>query len=77
MAAASRSAIGGCGPTAARSPEAERLLIGMPLDDAALDAACAVLDRAIAPIDDVRGSAAYRRLLVPRLVRRAITRALA
>jgi aerobic carbon-monoxide dehydrogenase medium subunit len=31
---------------------------------------------AIDPIDDVRGSAEYRRMLVPRLLTRAVQRAL-
>jgi carbon-monoxide dehydrogenase medium subunit len=72
-----RLAVGGCGPKPVRSPEAERALIGAPLtklDTTGLGAAVAA---AADPVDDVRASAAYRRLVVPRLIRQAVTEAVA
>ncbi len=58
-----RVALGAVAPTVVRSPNAERLLIGSRLTrDRMWRAAEAVL-RDISPIDDVRGSAAYRREL--------------
>jgi len=48
---------------------AARALCGGPLDEAALARARAALDAEIDPIDDVRGSAAYKRALAGRLLR--------
>lgn len=57
-----------------RLPAAEAALIGHELtDDAVARAAATVLD-GIAPIDDIRGSAAYRRQVLPGLLRRAAAR---
>lgn len=71
-----RVAVGSCGPTPIRVPEAEHGLIGNSLDAAALAQAGALIAAALDPVDDVRGSAAYRRMLVPRLLARAVSRAL-
>jgi carbon-monoxide dehydrogenase medium subunit len=71
-----RVAVGACGPTPMRSPEAEQLMIGTELDAAVLARAGQILAEAIDPIDDVRGSAEYRRMLVPRLLTRSVQRAL-
>lgn len=65
-------AVGACGPKPVRLAEAERKLIGSKLDDASLAAAGALLADAADPVDDVRASADYRRLVIPRLVRRAV-----
>ncbi len=63
-----RAAIGGCGPAPLRSTEAETAIRGRLHDAAAIaDLGRALVDLAD-PIDDVRGSAAYRRLLIPRLL---------
>ena len=70
-----RIALGGVGPVPVRSPEAEATLLAGRLSDAAIDDAGAILVAASDPINDVRGSANYRRLLIPRLVKRAIRRA--
>jgi carbon-monoxide dehydrogenase medium subunit len=70
-------AVGACGPKPVRLAEAERKLVGGALDDAALAAAGALLAEAADPVDDVRASADYRRLVIPRLVRRAVRAALA
>jgi carbon-monoxide dehydrogenase medium subunit len=71
-----RLVIGACGPVPLRAAKADAHLSGSAADDAAIDAACAVLAEAADPPDDVRGSAEYRRLLIApvakRLVRRVI-----
>ena len=71
------AAVGACGPTPIRSAEAEQVMIGTELDAAVLRRAGEIIAEATDPIDDVRGSAEYRRLLVPRLLARAAQRALA
>lgn len=72
-----RVAVGGCGPKPVRAIAAESALVGAPL--AALDTTDlgAALAAAADPVDDVRASAAYRRLVVPRLVRQALAEAVA
>jgi len=46
-------------------------LIGTPLDDAALDALAAVCSEAASPIDDKRGTVAFRTHVAGVLARRA------
>jgi carbon-monoxide dehydrogenase medium subunit len=65
-------AIGGVGPAPVRSLEAERRLLEGDGDDASVEAAGAMLVKASDPIDDVRASADFRRLLIPRLLKRAL-----
>ncbi len=65
--------VGGCGPTPIRLPEAEQALIGTSLDDAAIQNLGDQLSEASDPVDDVRSSAAYRKILIPRLVAQAIS----
>ncbi len=67
-----RIALGGVGPVPVRSAEAEAELQAGQLSDAAINDAGALLVAASDPLDDVRGSADYRRRLIPRLVKRAI-----
>ena len=67
-----RVALGGVGPVPVRLTEAEASLNQGRLSDEAIAAAGVLLVAASDPIDDVRGSADYRRLIIPRLVRRAI-----
>jgi CO/xanthine dehydrogenase FAD-binding subunit len=73
--------IGSAGPTPLRAPEAERFLedvlaegdrwaTGAPLPPAALDRFGELVAAAARPIDDVRGSAAYRRHALAVLARR-------
>jgi N-methylhydantoinase B len=57
--AAARLAVGACSPVPRRLPELEAGLVGLPLDTAADVAAPQHLAH-LAPIDDIRGSAAYR-----------------
>lgn len=77
-------ALGSVGPTVARAPEAERFAAGL-FDEAGwesrLEPAPAAADRfaelcaaAASPIDDVRGTAAYRRHVVGVMARRALAR---
>jgi xanthine dehydrogenase iron-sulfur cluster and FAD-binding subunit A len=67
-----RIALGCVAPTIVRAPDAERALVGGILDrQARLDAARRAA-AAVTPIDDVRGSAGYRRTMVATLVERAL-----
>ena len=58
-----RLAYGGVAATPARAEHAEQVLIGRTLADSLKDV-LAALNNAFAPIDDARGSAAYRRALI-------------
>jgi aerobic carbon-monoxide dehydrogenase medium subunit len=71
---AARIAIGACGAKPIRLREAEQLIEGSPLDDAAIAEAGRRLAAASDPIDDVRASADYRRLVIPRLLAKAVAR---
>ncbi|MEW6472800.1 MAG: FAD binding domain-containing protein [Actinomycetota bacterium] len=66
-----RLAVGSMASTAVRLPTAESALVGTSLDSGALDEAGRLLLEAVNPIDDVRGSAAYRRAVAPRVLARA------
>ncbi len=65
-----RIAVGGCGPTPYRVPEAEAKYI-----EGELDTAIEMLVAASDPMSDVRGSADYRRKVLPRVLRRALATA--
>ena len=75
--------LGSCGPTILRAPDAERFAAGL-FDEAgwgpfaASDAACAEFGSKVAaaarPIDDVRGTAAYRRHVLAVMGARALAR---
>ena len=67
-----RVALGSAGPTPVHAQAADAALIGTALDDDAVTAAAAILIDASDPLDDVRGSAEYRMMLVPELLKRAI-----
>jgi CO/xanthine dehydrogenase FAD-binding subunit len=58
-----RIALGAVAPTVVRSPNAERVLIGSRLTKEAMWRAAEAVLKDISPIDDIRGSAAYRREL--------------
>jgi carbon-monoxide dehydrogenase medium subunit len=68
---AARVAIGAVAPTALPVPAAAQALVGTKLDDAALNAAADAASAAAKPIDDKRGTAAYRRQIAGVLTRRA------
>jgi carbon-monoxide dehydrogenase medium subunit len=67
-----RIALGCVGPTIVRAHDAEAALAGRTLDRAARIDAAQRAAAAIAPIDDVRGSADYRRVTIAALVERAL-----
>jgi carbon-monoxide dehydrogenase medium subunit len=69
---AARVALGACGPVPIRSDAADHTLIESGLDEAGVARAGAILAEASKPLGDVRGSAGYRRLIIPALVRRAV-----
>ena len=69
-----RAVIGSCGPTPVRDDAADALLSEDRGEDSIARAA-ALLEARADPLDDVRGSAEYRRLLIPRLLLRAVRRA--
>ena len=68
-----RLSVGSCSEVACRLTDAERLLVGRKVDSNL--ASSVVYDhlKPLSPIDDVRGTAAYRRDVSLTLVRRAIT----
>ena len=68
---AARVAIGAVAPTARLVPDAARALIGTTIDEAALQRAGEAASAAARPIDDKRGTVAYRVAVAGVLVRRA------
>jgi carbon-monoxide dehydrogenase medium subunit len=76
---AARVALAGAAPTPILAQAAAARLEGTCLDNKSLADAATLAATAASPIDDVRGSAAYRRraitALVPRVVRAALRRA--
>jgi carbon-monoxide dehydrogenase medium subunit len=60
------------GPKAFRVPEAESALVGSSADGSAVGDAARLLQAAARPIDDVRGTAGYRRKVLAGLLERAI-----
>ncbi len=67
-----RIALGAVAPTVVRVPDAEAAIVGTTLDDAALAAASAAASAACNPIDDKRGTIAYRQHVAGVLTKRAI-----
>ena len=70
--AAARIAIGSCSPVAMRLPELEAVLVGKPADGRLLQAFDDSHFAGLSPIDDVRGSAAYRVEAAREIVGRAL-----
>lgn len=66
-----RVALGAVGPTPLLVPDAAAALVGSEVDEAALDRAAAAASAAAQPIDDMRGTVAYRRRVSGVLTRRA------
>jgi len=65
--------LGSVAPTIIPASEAEAFLIGRPLSDEVIREAAHLTATASKPIDDVRGSAEYRREMVRVLARRALS----
>jgi xanthine dehydrogenase iron-sulfur cluster and FAD-binding subunit A len=57
-------ALGAVAPTIIRAPEAERYLVGKQLTEEVLEEAARLTMNSCKPIDDIRGSAAYRSEMV-------------
>jgi carbon-monoxide dehydrogenase medium subunit len=72
---AARVALGAVAPTARLVEEAGAALVGTKIDEAALAALSAACQAAAQPIDDKRGSAAYRIAMAGVLARRAVLKA--
>jgi CO/xanthine dehydrogenase FAD-binding subunit len=72
---AARVAIGAVAPTALLVPDAAKALMGSTIDEVAVKAAGEAASAAAKPIDDKRGTAAYRRTVAGVLVRRAASQA--
>ncbi len=69
-----RITLGSVAPTIVRAPDAEAALIGFSLNDESIREAARLAAQAARPIDDIRGSAEYRRLMVEVFTRRALNR---
>ena len=67
-----RVAVGACSAVARRLPALERELAGAPVDRALIERVQSAHLAPLAPIDDVRGSAAYRQDAVLTLLRRLL-----
>lgn len=70
-----RIAVSGVAPIPYRAREAEALLAGQHLTDAALSAASQAVAKLASPISDARGSAEYRLAVLPRVFARALKEA--
>jgi CO/xanthine dehydrogenase FAD-binding subunit len=70
--ASARIAVGACSPVAERLPELEAALEGAPIDRRLAERVEAAHLAPLAPIDDVRGSAAYRSDAVVTVLRRLL-----
>jgi carbon-monoxide dehydrogenase medium subunit len=69
-----RIVLGCVAPTVVRARNAEQALTGGALDEDAISACAQAACEEVAPIDDVRGSAAYRRRALDELLRSALER---
>lgn len=68
-----RIALGAVAPVAMRSPEAEGILLGEPLNHKVIAAAAEAAARESQPIDDFRASGEYRRQMVETLVTKGLS----
>ncbi len=65
-------ALGCVAPVVVRAPAAEAFLVGHTLDDATIAEAGRLAVEATSPVDDIRGSADYRRAMTDVLTQRAL-----
>jgi CO/xanthine dehydrogenase FAD-binding subunit len=72
---AARIGLGAVGPTPIFASEASEALVGKKIDEAAIERAASLATNAATPIDDMRGTAEYRRHVVGVLTRRVVARA--
>ena len=70
-----RVAVGSAGPAPIHLDEVDSLLTGSALTAEAINQAGRKLAEAADPVDDVRGSAEYRRMIIPGLLQRAVDEA--
>ncbi|WP_164848331.1 xanthine dehydrogenase small subunit [Halobacteriovorax sp. HLS] len=61
-------AVGGVGPTVLRPVNTEKALLGKKFEEASFLSAAGILKNEVSPIDDVRGSARFRRVLSKNLL---------
>ena len=69
-------ALGAVGPRPVRAGSAERILIGQRVQEDMIEKAALAAKEEVTPIDDIRGSAEYRREMVKVLAGRAIRKAI-
>lgn len=67
-----RVAFGAVAPTPVRAPHTEQALEGKRFDEAAIEAAADAARDEVTPIDDVRGSAWYRKELIHNMTKRIL-----
>ena len=67
-----RVAVGSAGPAPVHLAEADAILAGSDLSAETIEQAGRKLMEAADPVDDVRGSAEYRRMIIPGLLQRAV-----
>jgi len=68
-------ALGAVAPTVVRVPDAEAALVGQPINDETLAAVAAACSAAANPIEDKRGTIAYRQQVAGVLAKRAVRKA--
>ena len=71
-----RIALGSVGPFPFRAKKAEALLVHHPLETGLLQAAALLAAEEASPIDDIRATAAYRKEMIPLLVRQSLEKSL-
>lgn len=69
--------LGAVAPTPVLALKASEFLCGQPLSESLFDKAASLATHAAEPISDIRGSASYRKELIPVLTRRSLDVALA
>lgn len=69
---AARIALGACAPAPFRLANVETMLIGSKLDDDMIEAIARAYAAAAKPISDMKGSAEYKRLMLPGLIVRTL-----